>query len=85
MRKSIRGREVRLNDLGYRMAWLQSRVFAGRTVFLQRALDCYRNKTRAAIESVMQDVKTVAPHYETRAGKRRWNERMRRGEKKDDE
>ncbi|KAK2930039.1 hypothetical protein FoTM2_010379 [Fusarium oxysporum f. sp. vasinfectum] len=85
MRKSTRGREVRLNDLGYRMAWLQSRVFAGRTVFLQRALDCYRNKTRAAIESVMQDVKTVAPHYETRAGKRRWNERVRRGAKEDDE
>jgi hypothetical protein len=37
MRKSTRGKEVRLNDLGYRMAWLQSRVFAGRTVFLQRA------------------------------------------------
>lgn len=33
----------------------------------------------------MQDVKTVAPHYETRVGKRSWNERMRRGEKKDDE
>ena len=37
MRKAVRGKEVRLNDLGYRMAWLQSRVFAGRTVFLQRA------------------------------------------------
>lgn len=37
MRTSTRGKEVRLNDLGYRMAWLQSRVFAGRTVFLQRA------------------------------------------------
>jgi len=37
MRKMFRGKEVRLNDLGYRMAWLQSRVFAGRTVFLQRA------------------------------------------------
>jgi len=48
-------------------------------------VDCYRNKTRAAIESVMQDVKTVAPHYETRAGKRRWNERVRRGAKEDDE
>ena len=35
--RSLRGKEVRLNDLGYRMAWLQSRVFAGRTVFLQRA------------------------------------------------
>lgn len=37
MRKNIRGKEVRLNELGYRMAWLQSRVFAGRTLFLQRA------------------------------------------------
>lgn len=37
IRRGTRGREVRLNDLGYRMAWLQSRVFAGRTIFLQRA------------------------------------------------
>lgn len=37
MRRSMRSKEVRLNDLAYRMAWLQSRVFAGRTVFLQRA------------------------------------------------
>lgn len=39
-RNSRRGKEVRLNDLAYRMAWLQSRVFAGRTVFLQRAREC---------------------------------------------
>lgn len=85
LRKGNRGKEVRLNDLGYRMAWLQSRVFAGRPVFLQRALDCYRNKTKQAIESIMQDVKTVAPHFETRVGKRRWAERTRRGDKKEDE
>lgn len=87
MTKYFRGKEVRLNDLGYRMAWLQSRVFAGRTVFLQRALDCYRNKTRNAIESTMQDVKLVAPHYETRKGKRKWQELMRRigSEKRDEE
>ncbi|ROV96696.1 hypothetical protein VSDG_05525 [Cytospora chrysosperma] len=85
LRKGFRGKEVRLNDLGYRMAWLQSRVFAGRPVFLQRALDCYRNKTRQAIDSIMQDVKTVAPHYETRVGKRRWAEKTRRADKKDDE
>ncbi|KAI1080187.1 hypothetical protein F5B20DRAFT_580583 [Whalleya microplaca] len=84
-RKGVRAREVRLNDLGYRMAWLQSRAFAGKTIFLQRALDCYRNKTRSAIEGVTQDVKVVAPHYETRIGKRRWSERMRRGEKRDDD
>ncbi|KUI60853.1 hypothetical protein VP1G_08056 [Cytospora mali] len=85
LRRGFRGKEVRLNDLGYRMAWLQSRVFAGRPVFLQRALDCYRNKTRQAIDSIMQDVKTVAPHYETRVGKRRWTEKTRRADKKDDE
>ncbi|KND89849.1 hypothetical protein TOPH_05448 [Tolypocladium ophioglossoides CBS 100239] len=85
MRKAGRGKEVRLNDLAYRMAWLQSRVFAGRTVFLQRALDCYRNKTRAAIEGTMQDVTAVAPHFETRAGKRKWGDRRRRGEKNDDD
>lgn len=33
----------------------------------------------------MQDVKTVAPHFETRVGKRKWAEKMRRGDKKDDE
>jgi hypothetical protein len=37
MRKSIRNKEVRLNDLGYRMTWHQSRVFADKTVFLQKA------------------------------------------------
>jgi len=35
--KTKRGKEVTLNDLGYRMSWSQSRVFAGRTMFLQRA------------------------------------------------
>lgn len=83
--KSQRQKEVKLNDLGYRMAWLQSRVFAGRTVFLQRALDCYRNKTHAAIESNMQDVQAVAPHFETRVGKRRWTEYLKRGERHSDE
>jgi len=85
VRKAVRGKEVRLNDLGYRMAWLQSRVFAGRTVFLQRALESYRNKTRQAIESMSQDVKAIAPHYETRVGKRIWGDRRRRRERKDDE
>lgn len=34
----------------------------------------------------MQDVKTSAPHYETRVGKRKWNERMRGGgDKKEDD
>jgi len=41
MRKSIRSKEVRLNDLGYRMTWHQSRVFADKTVFLQKACECF--------------------------------------------
>ena len=35
--RAKRAKEVTMNDLGYRMSWSQSRVFAGRTVFLQRA------------------------------------------------
>lgn len=30
-------KDVMLNDLAYRMSWSQSRVFAGRTLFLQRS------------------------------------------------
>lgn len=37
IKRGTRIKEVRLNDLAYRMAWMHSRVFAGRTVFLQRA------------------------------------------------
>ncbi|KAL7621332.1 hypothetical protein AAE478_008653 [Parahypoxylon ruwenzoriense] len=85
IRKGTRIKEVRLNDLAYRMAWMHSRVFAGRSVFLQRALDCYRAKTCKAIADITQDVRVMAPHYETRVGKRRWGERMRRSEKRDDE
>lgn len=35
--RAKKGKEIKLNDLGYRMNWSQSRVFAGRTMFLQRA------------------------------------------------
>jgi hypothetical protein len=30
-------KEVMLNDLGYRLSWCQSRIFAGRMLFLQRS------------------------------------------------
>lgn len=30
-------KEVLLNDLGYRLSWCQSRIFAGRMLFLQRS------------------------------------------------
>jgi hypothetical protein len=37
MTRTKRNKEVMLNDLGYRMSWSQSRVFSGRTLFLQRS------------------------------------------------
>jgi hypothetical protein len=37
MSRVKRSKEVTLNDLGYRMSWSQSRVFSGRTLFLQRS------------------------------------------------
>lgn len=40
-------------------------------------VDVYRNKTRVAIESVPADVRSLAPHYETRVGKRALGERMK--------
>ncbi|KAG0136701.1 hypothetical protein HOY82DRAFT_536098 [Tuber indicum] len=73
-----RKKEMDLNELGYRMSWSQSRVFAGRTMFLQRALDAYRNKMRSSMMAAGTDVTSTAPHLETRAGKRRWLERNRR-------
>lgn len=35
--KSKRSREQKINELGYRMAWGQGRVFSGRPIFLARA------------------------------------------------
>jgi len=46
-------------------------------------VDCYRNKVRTTMESTGQDVATTAPHFETRAGKRRWNEKNRREKRED--
>ncbi|KMP03891.1 hypothetical protein CIRG_03583 [Coccidioides immitis RMSCC 2394] len=76
--KRKRDKEVLLNDLGYRMSWGQSRVFSGRTLFLQRALDAYRNKMRNSMLTAGQEPTTIASHFETRAGKRRWLERSKR-------
>lgn len=43
--RAKRSKEITLNDLGYRMSWSQSRVFAGRTLFLQKSCK-YMDKTR---------------------------------------
>ncbi|KIW04528.1 uncharacterized protein PV09_04282 [Verruconis gallopava] len=81
MSKAKRNKEVTLNDLGYRMSWSQSRVFSGRTLFLQRSLDAYRNKMRSTMVAAGQDVTTIAPHFETRVGKRKWIERSKRAKR----
>ncbi|KAK5108482.1 hypothetical protein LTR62_008300 [Meristemomyces frigidus] len=78
MTKSRRVKEVALNELGYRMAWGQARTFSGRTLFLQRSLDAYRNKMRSTMIGAGKDVATITPHFETRPGKRRWLERRSR-------
>jgi len=104
-----RTKEITLNDLGYRMSWSQSRVFAGRTLFLQKSrksesplrapssplpsvevactdlgtkVDVYRNKMRSSMMGHGQNVATMAPHFETRIGKRRWNERIEKNKKR---
>ncbi|CAK7271535.1 hypothetical protein SEPCBS119000_004656 [Sporothrix epigloea] len=72
MRKALRRKQVRINDLACRMAWLQSRAFAGRRIFLQKALDTYRSKMCGGIQASTQDVSEIAPHFETRVGKKQW-------------
>ncbi|MCJ1307964.1 hypothetical protein MMC25_001614 [Agyrium rufum] len=80
-------REVTLNDLGYRLSWSQSRTFSGRLMFLQKSLDAYRNKVRATIiqtaaHSPGKEAVKIAPHFETRVGKRKYLERSSRSSKR---
>lgn len=44
-------------------------------------MDAYRNKMRSSMMGQGQDVAQVAPHFETRVGKRRWNERIEKNKK----
>ncbi|KAL8647486.1 MAG: hypothetical protein Q9210_005537 [Variospora velana] len=77
--RAKRRREEMINDVGYCMSWKQSRLFAGRTIYLQKALDAYRNCMRTAIAAGGRQVETVAPHLETRVGKRKWLARKAAG------
>lgn len=45
-------------------------------------VDAYRNKMRSSMMGAGQDVTSVAPHFETRVGKRRWNERIEKNKKR---
>ncbi|TKA71606.1 hypothetical protein B0A49_10175 [Cryomyces minteri] len=44
---------------------------------LTLAVDAYRNKMRSQMMDAGQTVSTIAPHFETRVGKRKWLERTR--------
>ncbi|KAL8763728.1 MAG: hypothetical protein Q9184_000520 [Pyrenodesmia sp. 2 TL-2023] len=82
--RAKRKREEMLNDLGNRMSWAQGRVFADRTVLLQRALDIYRNKMRTTIAAGGLHNSTMARHLETRIGKRRWLARKGKAKMKEE-
>lgn len=88
-------RERKINELGYRMAWGQGRVFSNRPIFLARArkyqylwritlsnilsVDAYRTKQRTALVGTSSESTAIPPHLEVRPGKRRWLERTRPG------
>lgn len=87
-RKSIRGKEVRLNELGCRMAWLQSRVFAGRTLFLQRASEyppslgggyCRSSLTYTCEQWTATATRRARPSSRPCRTSRRWRRTTRRG------
>lgn len=82
-KKAFREKEIRINDLGYRLSWLQSRTFHQRKTYLQKALDGYRSRIASDLTG-HRDIRSVAPHFEVRAGKRTWNERMERTERRND-
>ena len=73
--RRTRRREEQLNDMAYRISWSQRRIFSDRVMFLQQSLDMYRGKMRDAMVAGGQVVETVAPLYETRAGKKRWTDK----------
>lgn len=74
--KAKRSRERNTNELGYRMAWGQGRVFSKRPIFLARSVDAYRLKQRSALTSSGVEETAIPAHLEVRPGKRRWQERV---------
>ena len=70
--RRARKKEEQLNDMGYRISWSQGRTFSDRVLFLQQSLDAYRGKMKDAMVASGQEVQTIAPLYETRVGKKKW-------------
>ena len=46
-------------------------------------VDAYRNKMRSTMVAAGHDVASVAPHFETRVGKRKWMERSKRAKREE--
>jgi len=44
----------------------------------ERTVDCYRAKVATTMTAAGKDIPAIAPHFETRVGKRRWNERSKK-------
>lgn len=47
-------------------------------ILTEGAVDAYRNKIGSTMAAGGQQVSTVAPHLETRVGKKMWAERKRK-------
>jgi hypothetical protein len=47
----------------------------------ESTVDAYRNKMRSTMVAAGQDQSTIAPHFETRVGKRKWLERSKRSKR----
>lgn len=61
-------------------------IFVGRdnTDTCAFTVDAYRNKMRSTMVAGGQDVASIAPHFETRAGKRKWLEKTKRDRRGDE-
>ena len=55
--------------------YLAHRIKLTERIFLLCAVDVYRNKAGSTIAARGQEISTVAPHLETRIGKKMWMER----------
>jgi hypothetical protein len=43
-----------------------------------QTVDSYRAKVATTMTATGKDIAGIAPHFETRVGKRRWNERSKK-------
>ncbi|KAI0390709.1 hypothetical protein F5Y17DRAFT_443431 [Xylariaceae sp. FL0594] len=68
IRKSMRRKEVYLNEIACRLAWMNGRACNKRTKFLQRAVDAYRHRSKSVFDG---SIEIETPHFEVRRGKRR--------------